>query len=67
MATLAACIPVMLFVTGGKIPSIQTAMASIKGSWLWLTAPALLEHPTWRELRRAARGLRLMLSRLAET
>ncbi|MBD8617623.1 oligosaccharide flippase family protein [Sphingomonas sp. CFBP 13728] len=66
-STLAACLPLLLLVRDGQILSVRMAISAVLGAALWVLALALLDHPTWREIRRAVSGLRLSLSREART
>lgn len=57
---LAAVLPVAALTDGGRVLTPATATAAaLAGGSLWLATLALLDHPTWGELRRLAGTLRL--------
>ena len=66
-STLAACLPAVLLIQHDQLLSIRTVVAVVAGAGLWIVALAVMGHPAWRELRRAAIDLRHSLSRRALT
>lgn len=58
ISTSAACLPVMLLVGQGELLSGRMLVAVVMGGALWAVALAMMDHPAWQELRRAAANLK---------
>lgn len=66
--TLVAWLPIAVLSRGGEVLTLGIAVGGlIVGGGLWLVALAWFRHPTWRELTRAAAGIRPWLVRQATT
>ncbi len=66
-STFAACLPILVLIWKGEVALVQMIAAILLGGVLWVIALGLLNHPTWRELRRAADGLKLTFARRSRT